>query len=83
MNRCPATIRNFRDGKPIARRCGAPLDFIGITVHKVFGWRRWSQCSSPNCGLFVAANEHGDIGIIQKTEPDRRAFRSRGLDEAA
>lgn len=80
MNTCPATIhRTDRNGVRRATRCGGALRFVGISIHRTYGWRRWSQCDSPYCGVYVATAEVGGVAVIQKTEPPKAVFRSHGL----
>lgn len=80
MNRCLATIRHTdRKGEPVVTRCGGVLDFVGITRHRLYGWRRWMVCTSPYCGVYIATDAHGSVAVIQKAEPSRTIFPSRGL----
>lgn len=80
MNTCPATIRHTdRRGRQRVTRCGGWLRFVGISRHRLYGWRRWSECTSPYCGVFVAFTEHGTLAVIQKAEPPKAVFPSRGL----
>lgn len=86
MNTCPGTLRHTdRKGRLRVTRCGGWLEFIGISRHRLYGWRRWARCTSPYCGLYVATAEWGDVAVIQQSEPPRAVFPSRGLvsfDEA-
>lgn len=80
INVCPATIRHTdRKGDSKVTTCGGWLAFVGITRHRLYGWRRWMVCTSPYCGVYVAAHDYGAVAVIQKAEPPRTSFKSRGL----
>jgi hypothetical protein len=57
--------------------CYCWVSFVGISIHRVFGWRRWTRCD--RCDLYVGSDAAGDVRVTTASPPvglvgERHAF---------